>query len=87
VGRLRGGCRGGDRRRAERHVGSRLGGSRRGKGRLDRCRSRQRCRRDPGTRWPGPGLANPDRGRCLDVSPGTSWTLRYTPCMGTCTFP
>jgi hypothetical protein len=72
--------------RAEGRAGSRLGGSRRRRGRPGRSRSRQRCRQDPGTREPGPGLAHPDRGRCLDVSPGTSWTLRDTPCMGTCTF-
>lgn len=70
--------------RVQRRAGSRLGGSRRRRGRLGRCR--QQSRQDLGTRSPRPGLAHPGWGRCLDVSPGTSWTLRSTPCMGTCTF-
>ena len=82
AGSHRGGCHGDGRPRARPRAGSR-DGSRRGGGHLDRCRSRQ----DPGTQLPRPGPADPGWVRCLDVSPGTSWTLRYTPCMGTCTFP
>jgi hypothetical protein len=82
AGGHRGGGHGDGCHHAQRRAGSHLDGSRRRRGRPRRCRSRQ----DLGTRSPRPGLAHPGWGRCLDVSPGTSWTLHYTPCMGTCTF-